>query len=55
MSRTHKNTKNKGFDFNSKRCFGNVCMGYGKVAKSITKNKERTLEKKIILKEINHI
>lgn len=39
MSRTKKGSKPVGFDFWSKRCFGNTGLGYGKVAKKITKMK----------------
>lgn len=51
MSRTRKGSKSCGFDYWSKRCFGNMCMGYGKVAKEITHKKERELNKKIVRDE----
>lgn len=51
MSRTRKGRKSCGFDYWSKRCFGNMCMGYGKVAKEITHKKERELNKKIVRNE----
>ncbi len=52
MSRTKKGSKSCGYDYWSKRCFGNMCMGYGKVAKEITHKKERELNKKIVFKAI---
>jgi hypothetical protein len=50
MSKTHKHEKPIGYTFWSRRCFGNVNISYGPVAKLITKQKERTRRKKIILK-----
>lgn len=48
MSRTKKGSKGPGYDYWSKRCFGNKNIGYGKVAKEITKQKENTRKKKEI-------
>lgn len=45
MSKTIKNKKPIGFDFWSRRCFGNKCMDFGPVAKWITKRKERQRNK----------
>jgi len=55
MSRTQKSSKGVGYDFWSRRCFGSGCMGFGKVAKGITKRKERTRDKVMVRKAlINH-
>jgi hypothetical protein len=53
MSRTTRRRKPIGYDFWSRRCFGNMCIGYGPVSKWITKRKERTHEKKNIKQAIN--
>lgn len=47
MSRTKKKTKAPGFDYWSRRCFGSHCMTYGKVAKWITKHRERRRDKEM--------
>ncbi len=55
MSRTKKGSKSCGYDYWSKRCFGNMCMGYGKVAKEITHKKERELNKKMAFKAFKEV
>jgi hypothetical protein len=53
MSKTIKRKKPIGYDFWSRRCFGNMCLGYGPVAKWITKQKERTRKKRIVQQAFN--
>tara|TARA_Y100001951_G_scaffold104787_1_gene117805 strand:- start:36690 stop:36884 length:195 start_codon:yes stop_codon:yes gene_type:complete len=55
MSRTIRGSKPKGYDFNSKRCFGCVNLGCGKVAKQITKAKERTRKRLQLRKELRNL
>lgn len=45
MSRTRKGKKAPGYDFWSKRCFGNRSLGYGPFAKKVTKRKERAMDR----------
>lgn len=47
MSRTKKNKKPVGFDFWSRRGKAGGVLGYGPVAKEITRDKERTRDKEI--------
>ena len=50
MSRTKRGSKGPGKDFTSKRLSGYPSTG--KVAKEMTKMKERMNQKKLILKEV---
>ena len=47
MSRSYKKSKPLGFDFWSRRCFGNMCAASGPFSKQVTKKKERTRNKRI--------
>ena len=52
MSRTTRNGyegkgKSPGYDFWSRRCFGVTVMSYGKVAKWITRHKERARNRRM--------
>lgn len=47
MSRSRKGGKGCGYDYWGRRCFGNMGMGYGPVAKTITKRKERARNRSI--------
>lgn len=53
MSRTKRKNKSPGYDFWSRRCFGNGGMGFGKSAKWITKKKERARNKRMCIRSIN--
>ena len=54
MSKTIKNKKGIGYDFWSRRCFGCFVLSHGKIAKMITKQKERTRNKKLIKQAIEN-
>jgi hypothetical protein len=53
MSRSYRQEKGPGYDFWSRRCFGCHNLTYGKIAKNITKKKERTRTKKMIRRIMN--
>ncbi len=47
MSRTVKSSKAPGYDYWSRRCFGNFCLGSGKNAKYVTKRRERARNRRL--------
>lgn len=48
MSRTIKKSKGAGYEFWSRRCFGDHCLSSGSIAKNITKRKERQRNRKMV-------
>lgn len=48
MSKTIRKEKSSGYDFWSRRSFGFYCLGYGKIAKWITKKIERRRNREMI-------
>jgi len=47
VSRSAKGSKGAGYDYWSRRCFGNRGASFGPVAKRITKRKERMRNREI--------
>ena len=54
MSHSIIGNKDAGYDYWSRRCFGNGNLSYGKIPKQITRKKERTRNKKIIIQAWNN-